>query len=158
MFKPPDPTLSCTTVIVGCFLKTVSACGICTYSEQDTCREPSVATQQLRGDRSCEPSFWLLMNSNVYCNSHACPICVWLRSSHKASQPILLYKNFRSSSISCLWRSSLVTRSSALPDGCQPRPDATLTEPEPVPVKALSSSAGGRLRLPFEDVFNRYFC
>ena len=27
-----------------------------------------------------------------------------------------------------LVRSSLVTRSSALPDGCQPRPDATLTE------------------------------
>ena len=28
-----------------------------------------------------------------------------------------------------LVRSSLVTRSSALSDGCQPRPDATLTEP-----------------------------
>ena len=40
-------------------------------------------------------------------------------------------KEYKASSIKyqLLVRSSLVTRSSALPDGCQPRPDATLTEP-----------------------------
>ena len=56
------------------------------------------------------------------------PIVLRRRAQGCFSLFFFRYKNFSSSSIGCLVRSSLVTSSSALPNSCQPRPDATLTE------------------------------
>ena len=60
----------------------------------------------------------------------ACPIYLWFYVGALKAVFLSSFSGIKTSvQVSAAYGSSLVTSSSALPDGCQPRPDATLTEP-----------------------------